>query len=813
VSNANGSTRIARRDGGWVGQGLLLAALLVLAPLAARAQEPAPTPEPTPEPAAAPEGSNAQFAEEITVSARKMGEENAQDVPVSVSATSEETLRNRGASTIEDVAANTAGFTVQSLGPGQSQVAMRGVSAGQIVRDQPGVKEQVGVYLDESAISLSLYTPDLDLFDLSRVEVLRGPQGTVFGAGSLSGTVRYITNQPELGRSEAVGEFTLTSASGGGMGGAGKVAVNEPLGDTTALRVTAYYDGYGGFIDAKGPSNTIEDVNDGSRAGARIALRAQPNESFTITPRIVYQKVDMNGWNRQDIYNILGNDFTTTRPRVHLGDRDQYTQIEEPVTDKFLLADLNAAYEINSGLTLTSITSYIHRDIDVLRDATALTASVTGDSFGLPENVYTIDAPLRDVTTSKAWTEELRLSGGAERFHWVGGLFYADSKRDYGQDLNVHGYARLVPRSSPFYTTNEHLYFSDLHYKLQQTAVFGEGTLAVGDRLDLSGGVRYYDFDEDRTLLFSGLFAEANNTKGSVSADGFAPRLIASFKLNEGTRLNAQVSKGFRLGGINDPANIPICNAQEAALSRGHDRFDDETAWNYEVGTKSTVMGGRATINIAAYYMKIQDLQVPVDLGSCSSRLVFNVPDAKNQGLELEINASPSSSFDISLSASYNDGEVQSSLIDNTGAVIGGIRKGNRLPTVPKLQYSASATYQWPVHVEWLGFVNGTYQHVGSRFTRLADEEPGVGIVRLRQGIGGPLTQSTFTFDPELAAYDVLNLRLGLIREKVEFAFFVNNATDELAQLALDRERGLTARVGYLVNEPRTFGVTTRVHF
>ena len=134
--------------------------------------------------------------EEIVVTARKRSEV-LQDVPFSIAALTETSIRNRGIRTLEDVAMNVAGFTVQNLGPGQSQVAIRGISAGQIVRDQPGVKEQVGVYLDESVISLSLFTPDIDLFDLNRVEVLRGPQGTLFGSGSLAGTVRFITNQPD----------------------------------------------------------------------------------------------------------------------------------------------------------------------------------------------------------------------------------------------------------------------------------------------------------------------------------------------------------------------------------------------------------------------------------------------------------------------------------------------------------------------------------------------------------------------------------------------------------------------------------------
>src|SRR4029078_7590625 len=189
--------------------------------------EPPASPTPTPSEEATPEGSNIGFEEEETVTARKQGAENAQDVPTSIAAPSQVQLRNRGAETIEDIASNVPGFTVQNLRPGQSQVAMRGVAAGQAVRDQPGVKEQVGVYLDESPISMSLFTPDLDLFDLDRVEVLRGPHGTLFGAGSLSGTVRYITAQPEIGRRESMVELTGESISGGGTGGSAEGAANQ----------------------------------------------------------------------------------------------------------------------------------------------------------------------------------------------------------------------------------------------------------------------------------------------------------------------------------------------------------------------------------------------------------------------------------------------------------------------------------------------------------------------------------------------------------------------------------------------------------
>src|SRR5688572_29782670 len=256
---------------------LILAIAIPALPLFA--QDPPPPPEDQVQPP--------KVTAEMVVTARKR-EESVQEVPMSVAAPSESDLRDAGAETIEDVSANVAGFTVQNLGPGQSQVAMRGVSAGQIVRDQPGVKEQVGVYLDESVISLSLFTPDIDLFDMNRLEILRGPQGTLFGSGSLSGTVRYISNQPKLNTSESVGEFTVSSIGGGSIGASLKAAVNAPMGDKAAMRAVAYYTRYGGYIDAVQPGGREdEDVNDGDRIGARLAFRFEPSERLTITPRLL----------------------------------------------------------------------------------------------------------------------------------------------------------------------------------------------------------------------------------------------------------------------------------------------------------------------------------------------------------------------------------------------------------------------------------------------------------------------------------------------------------------------------------------------
>src|SRR5258706_10542719 len=176
----------------------------------------------------------AEVRESIVVTATKR-ETPLKDVPFSINAQTEEDIQRSGAVTLEDLSRNVAGLAVQNLGPGQSQVSIRGVSSGQIVRDQPGVKEQVGVYLDETAISMSLFTPDIDLFDLKRVETLRGPQGTLFGAGNIGGTIRYITNEPRIGVSEGTVELNANKISDGGTGGGVKAAGNVALSDAAAL--------------------------------------------------------------------------------------------------------------------------------------------------------------------------------------------------------------------------------------------------------------------------------------------------------------------------------------------------------------------------------------------------------------------------------------------------------------------------------------------------------------------------------------------------------------------------------------------------
>ncbi|MET0274813.1 MAG: TonB-dependent receptor plug domain-containing protein, partial [Phenylobacterium sp.] len=425
--------------------------------------------------------------EEVIVTATKR-DSTIQDVPFSINAQTAQDIQRSGAMNLEDLSRNVASLNIQNLGPGQSQVSIRGVSAGQVVRDQPGVKEQVGVYLDESVISLSLFTPDLDLFDLNRVETLRGPQGTLFGSGSVGGTIRYITNQPKIGVSEGLVEGNANLVDGDDFGGYLKGAVNLPVSETMAVRAVAYHTSYGGFINALRPGGqTSEDVNGGSRTGGRLAVLFEPTPDISITPRVVYQKIEADGFNRQEVYNLYANPFTTTRPPVTFDEREQYLLLDEGFKDETLLTDLTASFGFGAA-TLTSVTSYINRDIRVSRDASALTGSVSVD-LNFPTAAVLLPSNLVDTTDLEQFTQEVRLtSNGDGPFQWVVGAFYSKVDRVYHQRLPTPGYdaftdatlgagtsaavANGFPANSP--------YNADLPYDIKQKALFGEASYELG---------------------------------------------------------------------------------------------------------------------------------------------------------------------------------------------------------------------------------------------------------------------------------------------------------------------------------------------
>jgi outer membrane receptor protein involved in Fe transport len=743
------------------------------------------------------------------------------DVPFSLNAQTEADIERSGANTIEDLSRNVAGLTIQNLGPGQSQVSVRGVSAGQIVRDQPGVKEQVGVYLDESVISLSLFTPDIDLYDLNRVETLRGPQGTLFGSGSVGGTIRYITNQPEMERFEGSVEGNVNVLDGGDIGWHLKGMVNLPAASGVAVRAVAYHTEYGGFVDAVGPAGG-ENVNDGHRTGGRIAIALEPTDGIRITPRVLYQEIRAHGFNRQEAYNMYSNPFTV--PAVTLDEREQYLLLREAFADDTLLADLTGEFELGSNLNLTSISTYINRDILVSRDASALTGSVSVD-LGYPNAGVNLPSNLVDTTDLQTFAQEVRLATDySGPYNVVIGVFYSDTDRLYSQRLPTPGYdaftdARFGAGTSAAVANGFPLnspYNADLPYDIEQMAIFGEGTYDITQRLHFTAGGRYYDFSETREFNSGGLFSNGDNNTDETKSSGFSPRAILSYEVADDVRVNAQASKGFRLGGVNDPLNIPLCSGGAGgidALTYGnHPNYEDETLWNYELG----VRGGHRGLNFAAagFYTDISNLQVTADAGSCSSRVVFNVPKAHTMGVEWELSASPAEGLDFSISGSLLEAKFDSDVTTTGGVVIAGIRVGNRLPTVPNFQISASASYSFPVADQAEGYVGASFQHVGSRYTQPSDQENNPRSFVHGLPFNGAPAGATTVLDLKLPAYDYVNLSAGVDWDNgLGVMVYFTHLFDENALLSFDRERGGRARLGFNIGQPRTIGVTVRKKF
>ena len=763
-------------------------------------------------------------------------ESDLRDLAFSVNVQSEEDLQRLNTANIEELANNVAGLSIQNLGPGQSVVNIRGVSSGQIVRDQPGVKEQVGVYLDETPISLSLFTPDLDLFDLNRVETLRGPQGTLFGAGSIGGTVRYITNQPELGVVETKSEVDMNLVGEDSFGGHLKSAFNVPLGETAAIRMVAYGTKYAGFIDAlRETGGTTEDINDGRRFGGRLALLFKPTDSISITPRIVYQNIDMDGFNRDEVYNLYANTHssatgTPPRPPVQLGKRQQHLLLDEAFEDETLIVDTVAELELDP-VSVRYMFSYTKRDILVSRDASALAGSVSVD-LNLADEARVLPSNLRDTTDLKQMTHEVHFSSNNESMlQWLGGVFYSKTDRDYRQALPMPGYDAFVDSTLGAGTSDgarngiadtDSPYNSYVPYDIRQVALFGESTLTLLERLDLTAGLRWYDWKENRSFTSGGLFSNGDTQSDETKSNGFSPRFMVNYAVTEEVSVNAQASRGFRLGGVNDPLNRDLCRGSDIeTYGSGNFRdYNDETLWNYEFGVKSFFEN--VTVNASAFYTRIKDLQISMDAGTCSSRISLNVPKAYTVGTELELQANLTDALQISFAGSYVKAEFDSTVTNADNDVIGGIKDGNRLPSTPDWQFSATATYTFPgIMRADESYLTAAWQYVGDRITQSGDQVEGAGMFAHRFGpaengprsFAGMTGAETTTLDLQLDPYHLVNLSTGLLYGNLEFMLYVKNLTDKNARLSFDRERGGRARLSYRVIQPRTFGLVTRMYF
>ena len=716
-----------------------------------------------------------QVLEEVIVSSRKLGDERLQDVPQSILAISSKQIQDFAIGGFDDYARLVPGLSFIDQGPGQSKLVLRGVSTGFTRADQVQDSETSGLYIDETPIAINGSNPDFSLFDVERIEVLRGPQGTLYGAGAMSGNVRIITKQPDPSEFAAAIDASFSNTKEGDFNHETQFMANVPLvADALALRVVGYHRFDDGFIDNVAPFEPIvgnygnvantdniidtpgsnENANWQEVFGGRAALKYFATEKLTATASIIWQKSE------------LGGRFNTNESAVAplpLRELEQFRVVEERTPDESRILNLTLNYDLGWSDVVLS-TSFANRDWTISSDLTRLVDIVFGslsEAPLLPPGEFAPIAPITNIASVEDLVQEARLSGSLSnaRLSWVGGLFYSTRDRAYRQRLNSQGFEEQVRTVDPSFDLTdfgaESLGDFDTQLDLDQLAVFGELTYDVTDRLELTGGLRWFDVENKSDIVFKGLFqggidAEVNETKES----GTNPKLSVAYRFSEDVLAFATASKGFRVGGTNEIiADTPQCLADLALLGRseGPDSFDSDSLWNYEVGLKTSLLDSRLTLNATVYHIDWSDIQTTKAL-NCGFSFRENAGDATSDGVELEITAQPTSGLFVSFGGSYVKAQLDGD-VPNLGG-----RDGDSMPYVPELNLNFMTHYSVALSASLEGFVTFSASHVGESFTSF-DRAAGF----------------------HQPSYEIGNLRFGLQQERWRASIFIDNLWDERA--------------------------------
>jgi iron complex outermembrane receptor protein len=745
---------------------------------------------------------------EIIVTATRRSE-RLQDVPQSITAIDSAGIAVRGLTGMDDYAHIVPGLSVSDRQPGGTTIVFRGVATSGL---QFGAVSSSALYLDEQPITQSGRNPDPRLIDVARIEALRGPQGTLYGASSQSGTLRVITNKPDAGKFEGWVDAQLLTTSGGGASHDVSAMLNLPLGEKAALRLVGFTALDAGYIDnvlgeslgdGENPgtfdnSDIVEkDVNDHEVSGGRLALRLEPGDNFDVTFGALMQNTDVSGHGDVDIGS---------------GDLEQVRFSRENMSDdwyQFSLA-MNAHLPFADAVLATS---YFHRDFRYEADASAYENAFNRTAIAYDSPAYDFGGDPRGFATNhevtKITTAEFRLASRADsesRWSWIVGAFYSTEKQHTDFDSYVRDYADTP--SFEYYSEYEaelsgnelaptdRWFLGRYDTELDQKAVFGELSFDVTDHFKITAGGRWFDYDrhvaqqQEQPEGFSG--ASRLDAVRDNSEDGTVTRFNLQYTLSDDHLVYATYSEGFRIGGSN-----PL--KQASLLPRD---FRSDTLKNFEVGTKNEWMNHRLRLNVSAYYMKWDDFAVQVeDPQDEVFQLGFvNLPTATIQGIEGELSFQASKAWLIDASFSYNDATTAEAssltVTDENGVDFSfDVEKGARLPLTP--EWSGSLGVEFRPEFTFAGgepFARFDYSYVGSSVNSLAGIESVVS--------GNPVEVQR--------AYDLGNLRLGLEGEKWSGSLFWDNIWDERADLFLNN-RWKAQRMS--VNRPSTIGVQLQFKF
>ncbi len=607
-----------------------------------------------------------RFIGEIVVTAQKR-EQLAQEIPISLVAITGERLETQGIQDVEELRDSIAGLEIVNVQPGSNRFASRGVT---VVGGSIETNSVVGYYVDEVPVSASGQGPEFALWDVERVEMLRGPQGTLFGEGSMAGTLRVITKKPDFTQFSARLGGNLSSTTDGGANGSLRVMVNVPVSDTFAVRILGGYINNDGWIDIPGLDE--EDANTREQVDFRLAARWAPTEKLIVDASFMGQELDLGAEYTSTSYGLLDpiEQLPAALPPGYLTPTDTTNQI----------ANLTLTYDLGWA-SLVAATSYFDYESDWVIDITPFLPLFFGPGTG----GTTRNTPHAESTL---WTQEVRLASyGDSRLDWTVGAFYKDSER-----LDQRNFQFFLEDAfgipgfdlTDFYSTVE-------NSESTSYSVFGEVDYALSDTMSVQVGLRYYSDERDYSILYpldSMIFGSVAGTRIEAAGDDtdFAPKLSFSWMPNGDVMLFAKASKGFKSGGTNYNSGVSDLVPND---------FDAEELWAYEIGAKTNVSSA-VTANVSLYYNDWTDLQLSFVTPDGLFPFAANAGSARAQGGELELFAVvPDSGLSASLSVAYTDAEITEEVRNAVGGVVA--EKGNTIPLSPEWSSNIALDYRTPI--------------------------------------------------------------------------------------------------------------------
>jgi outer membrane receptor protein involved in Fe transport len=685
----------------------------------------------------------------IVITAEKRSQ-RVLDVPQSVSVISGESLDNQHAERLSDYLTRVPSANVVESQAGNSRIVLRGINTG-------GVGATVATYIDEtpfgSATSLAngaILAPDLDPFDIARVEVLRGPQGTLYGANSLGGLVKFVTVEPNTRDFGAAAELGGEDVAHGDLGWWARAAGNVPLSSEAAFRVTGFYRRDPGYIDDPSKGN---DVNRGHTYGGRFSALVEPTSALKIRLSAMLENIRSDGTNAVDLNPV------TLEPAY--GPLSHKRLIAEPndIRDRLYNATIN--YDFGPA-TLVSATSYGTLDQHVLEDASAVYGPLLTGALGMP-----LGAGVNQTLTQRRFTQEVRLaSNHNELLEWTIGGFYTHERNRLGQDLyGIDGVTGAT--ISPL----DGLVTVDLPSRYTEYAGFANVTWHIAPKFDLTGGGRWSHNKQSEEQDTNGLLAGGGSVFSGHSSDSvFTYAVAPTFKPNANTRIYARIAKGYRPGGPN--AVSPLASD---AVPR---TFGPDTTTNYEIGLKTETDDHLLSIELSAFLIDWKNIQLLAQIDNLGVNV--NGGAARSKGVEFTGGLNPSRYVSFYASGSY----VDAYLTEDAPAAVGGF-KGDPLPYNPKWQWTIGTEYQHPVNPNVTAHAGLSWHYTGRR---RADFQP-----------GAP--------QPRLPAYSQIDAHAGVDIGRFRIDAFAHNLTDARGITNVGFFGDVNGNLAAAVIRPRSFGL------